>query len=59
MPSSSVLAYLARRGQEEGMLFKFEDGKLLTQERFIAKVRAALTLAGVDCKPYSGHSFCI
>lgn len=51
-PITAMLTYSARRGQEEGMLFKFEDGKLLTRERFVAGVRA-----GVDCKPYSGHSF--
>ena len=56
-PVTAMLAYLARRGQEDGMLFKFEDGKLLTRERFVTRVRAALTAAGIDCKPYSGHSF--
>jgi len=29
----------------------------LTRQRFVARVREALTLAGIDCSPYSGHSF--
>ena len=56
-PVSAMLAYLARRGNGKGMLFRFEDGKLLTRERFVSRVKAALTSAGVDSKPYSGHSF--
>lgn len=56
-PVSAGLAYLARRGSKEGMLFRFEDGRLLTRERFVAGVRAALSAAGVDCRSYSGHSF--
>lgn len=56
-PVAAVLAYLARRGNAKGFLFRFEDGRLLTRERFVALVRAALTRAGIDCKPYSGHSF--
>ena len=40
-------------------MFKFEDGKLLTRERFVTMVRAALTAAMIGCKPCSGHSFCI
>lgn len=35
----------AKRGRQEGMLFKFEDGKLLTRELFVSQVRAALTAA--------------
>ena len=56
-PVAAVLAYLARRGSKQGLLFQFEDGRLLTRERFVAQVRAALTRAGIDCQPYSGHSF--
>ena len=56
-PVAAMLAFLAKRGQQEGMLFRFKDGKLLTQERFVSRVRSVLTTAGIDCKPYSGHSF--
>ena len=56
-PVSAMLAFLAKRGRKEGLLFHFEDGKLLTRDRFVEKVRQALTAANIDCKPYSGHSF--
>lgn len=56
-PVAAMLAFLAKRGQKEGMLFHFKDGKLLTRERFASRVRSVLTTAGMDCKPYSGHSF--
>ena len=39
------------------MLFRFEDGQLLTKERFVVRVREALSQAGVNAKLYSGHSF--
>ena len=56
-PVTAMLSYLAKRGSTEGMLFHFENKKLLTRERFVASVREALTAAGVDSKSYSGHSF--
>ena len=56
-PVSAVLTYLAKRGSQEGMLFRFENGKLLTRDRFVASVREALNAAGIDCKSYAGHSF--
>ena len=56
-PVAAMLSYMAKRGSEEGMLFYYEDRKLLTRDRFVASVREALTIAGVDCKSYAGHSF--
>ena len=56
-PVAAMLAYLAIRGRKEGMLFHFEDDRLLTRDRFVERVRQALTAARIDCKPYSGHSF--
>ena len=56
-PVAAVLAFMAKRGSKEGLLFKFEDGRMLTRDRFVSHVRAALTSAGVDPAPYSGHSF--
>lgn len=38
-PVAAMLAYLASRGSEEGILFKFQDGRLLTRERFVFRVR--------------------
>ena len=56
-PITAMLAYLAKRGNTEGMLFHYEDKKLLTRDRFVVSVRDALRAAGLDPKPYSGHSF--
>ena len=56
-PVAAVLSYMKQRGPEAGPLFKFSDGRPLTRARFVAKVREALTQAGINCAPYSGHSF--
>ena len=56
-PVAAVLAYMARRGPGAGPFFKFRDGKPLTRARLVTEVKQALTAAGVDCRPYSGHSF--
>lgn len=56
-PVIAMMAYLAKRGQKEGMLFQFEDSRLLTCDRVVTQVRQAITAAGINCKPYSGHSF--
>jgi len=56
-PVAALLAYLAKRGNKEGMLFHFEDGRLLTRDRFVSRVREALNEAGVESKSYAGHSF--
>lgn len=53
-PVAAMLAYLARRGGHPGALFHFEDGTLLTPDRFTARVRDALGHTG---KSYAGHSF--
>ena len=51
------MAFLAVRGDKQGLLFTFTDRSLLTKGRFVAGVHQALQKAGVDCKQYSGHSF--
>lgn len=56
-PVAAMLAYLAVRGAGAGALFRFVDGRVLTRERFVSRVRAALRGAGVDEARYSGHSF--
>ena len=53
------MTYVARRGKEQGPLFMFEDKRLLTKDRFVARVREALSATGVNAKSCSGHSFCI
>ena len=56
-PVVAVLNYIAQRGDQPGPFFRFSDHTPLTKARFVTKVREALTLAGVDCSGYSGHSF--
>ena len=56
-PVSALLAYMVKRGNRPGPLFMFQDGRPLTRPRFVSEVRKALLSAGIDPKPYSGHSF--
>ena len=56
-PVTAVLHYMVARGPGPGPFFKFEDGSPLTRAKFVVKVKEALSLAGVDCTAYSGHSF--
>ena len=49
--------YIAVRGTCPGFFFRFEDGRLLTKDRFINGVRHVMTACGVDAKAYAGHSF--
>ena len=56
-PVEALLAYLAIRGNEDGFLFQFKDGRLLSKNLFVSKVREALRLAGLDSHDYAGHSF--
>ena len=56
-PVSAMLSYLCVRGMEKGPLFKFEDGRLLSRQRFVKEVRDGLQKAGIDSAKYSGHSF--
>jgi hypothetical protein len=56
-PVAAVLSYMVLRGSAPGPFFRFADGRLLTWERFVAAVRAALRQVAVDDSKYSGHSF--
>ena len=56
-PVTALLAYLGVRGSSGGPLFKYSDGKALTKQCFVAKVREALEALGYDSKVYAGHSF--
>ncbi len=56
-PVTALLAYLAKRGNGPGFLFLFRDGRPLTKSRFVARVRQALALLGIDSSKYAGHSF--
>ena len=56
-PVAALLSYLAKRGLAPGPLFRFDEGHPLTRLALVSEVRAALTVAGIDPAPYSGHSF--
>ena len=56
-PITALLAYLALRGNTPGCLFKFADGRLLTKQRFVQKVREALLAGGFNPSQFAGHSF--
>ncbi len=56
-PVTALVDYLVTRRAGPGPLFVFQDERPLTRTRFVENVRAALTSAGVDSIPYSGHSF--
>ena len=55
-PVSAMMAYLAKRGCKGGSLFRFEDNRLLTRERFVARVRSTLSAAGQQGIRESGSS---
>lgn len=56
-PVKALLAYIAVRGTQQGALFKFSNGKMLTREKFVREIRSALSKAGLDPEVYAGHSF--
>ena len=35
----------------------YRHDKPMTRPRFVSRIRKALSEAGVNCAPYSGHSF--
>jgi integrase len=55
-PVAAILAYLAVRRGHSGPLFRFEDGKFLTQPSLIKHMREALSQLGINPQIYSGHS---
>lgn len=58
-PVVALTNFMARRppGLEDGPLLVWQDLTPLTKDRFVAKVRKALALLGIDQRSYSGHSF--
>ena len=56
-PVNAMLQYLVVRGTQGGSLFRFQDGRLLTRQRFVEEVQKALQQAGIDQLKYCGHSF--
>ena len=55
-PASALLAYLVIRRMTSGPLFRFQDGRFLTKQLFIDKVRLGLDTLGKNSKDYAGHS---
>jgi len=51
-PVAATLYYMVQRGSGSGPLFLFYNGKYLTRERFVAAVREALRMAGLDSSCY-------
>ena len=58
-PLLAVLSYLVVRGRSTGPLFIWESGLFLTRENFVAAVRKALEMAGLEASDFNGQSFCI
>ena len=56
-PVAAMLAYLAVRGQDEGPLFKLSDGRPLSRQLLVQRMRATLGEANIDCSRFLGHSF--
>lgn len=56
-PVSAILNFLAVRPSGVGPLFVHQDGTPLLRAQFVAKLKDALSAAGVDNRYYSGHSF--
>ena len=54
---TAMLAYMVLRGQGDGPLFHFKDGRPLTRQRLVTKMREILKRVGTDSQKYLGHSF--
>ena len=60
-PVRAMVHYLSLRGTTPGFLFRYVymNGKLLTKDKLVSKMRAVLMNAGIDSSKYAGHSFII
>ena len=56
-PITAMLRYLAIRGNAPGPLFRFADGRYLTRQRLVDRLRRVLNEANINCSEYCGHSF--
>lgn len=56
-PIAALLAFLAVRGDGSGPLFRHGDGRPLTRQTFVGKVKGALASLGCPSDRYAGHSF--
>lgn len=54
---SALLVYLVVRGVAPGPLFRFQDGRFLTKQLFIDRVRMGLDTLGINSKDYAVTAF--
>ena len=54
-PVTALAAYLAIRGNQPGSFFQFRDGRQLSRERVVVKIREALAEAGLEASKFAGH----
>lgn len=56
-PVSALLSYLVARRTALGPLFIWDNGLFLTRAHFVAEMKRALELLGVDASDFNSHSF--
>ena len=56
-PVAALLSFVADRGLQPGPLFVHHDGRPVTRQWLVNRVREAIAFAGMDPTPFSGHSF--
>ena len=56
-PVAALLQFVALRGPWHGPLFRFSDGRYLTRQNFVSRIRQALETLGLESSHYAGHSF--
>ena len=59
LPGGSAVRLPGSQMLEAGPLFIFSNGRMLTRQCFVNRVRNSLAEIGVDQAAYRGHSFCI
>ena len=47
-PVAAVPAYMSLQGPGEGPLLRFEDGRPLTRQRLVSKMRQVMQRIGID-----------
>ena len=56
-PLTAMVHYLSMRGGGDGPLFVYRNGRFLTRESLVVRIRDALNSSGIDASNYSGHRF--
>ena len=55
-PVSALLAYLSKRGDDPGPLFRWQNRTALSKPKFVDEVQSALTVSTLPAKDFAGHS---